>query len=864
MTNHAAHLQEINTVEQKRFSSKGDTEAARQQARLEEEEKLSAQVQVWLEAVLEHQFEGSWIEECRDGQLLCKLINIISPGTIKRIHKFKQAFMSMENIQAFVKGCEKLGLDESLFFEPVDLYELRNKRKVILCVYELAYKTTNSGFKIKLRSLDATNSSVNDSMEKLRQEAENADLSDDVELQKTEYEIDSSLLTMPEDEEEVPEGAMVSFTLNIDIDDEENVKLVGSTDKLGNWDIDQGLALEERDLGQWGVNIENPPANLTFKFVKIDEEGEVVWEAGCARRLVLDSTEMSSTVEYIGTWRHSDDAEDHVMRLVLEDGSKVLFNPIYDTLKGSPDEDSSYDRNDLDSDDKNVEIGKGGLAGLVYTDSTEGAQWTGSEWETVVSLDLDYCWLNDASLTALIEKVPNLSRLDISGCEDVTDGLLEFLGNNRPTLTELVTERCRNLSGKGVTHLTDKATAMEKLCMSRCRKLEDAELSAFVEKFGQTIFAISVAECKRLSDEFLTKLSQCCPNLTELNIGETAFSSNAIENVVADKCLVSFEANGCLCETKVLELLAEFSAPTLKTLNLHWTNVGAGIEHLSQFQSLTALDISNVEGIEDEKLALFAESPSMETIEELALGNLENVSDETLSKLVYAAAATLIAVTFTGTQCGDLTVEALGQTKIQTVNVSDCENISDSVCNLSLVPQLQVLNVRKCHQVSSDCLRKFGEMRPESSEVTVQEVSVELGSNADDVDDEVCEDLNSEFGEKSVEKLNPVAALDFKAKEKHRKYDKEIEDANVDRNTQLVFIAFPFSINGRLSVEAETFLDDFQKMVKEKTMKRFDIFLWRSRIQFAIINRLPRFFNRIREALARQQANQDFVEEILV
>ncbi|KAL0219828.1 hypothetical protein P9112_005481 [Eukaryota sp. TZLM1-RC] len=73
-------------------------------------------------------------------------------------------------------------------------------------------------------------------------------------------------------------------------------------------------------------------------------------------------------------------------------------------------------------------------------------------------------------------------------------------------------------------------------------------------------------------------------------------------------------------------------------------------------------------------------------------------------------------------------------------------------------------------------------------------------------------------------KLNPVSALDFKAKEKHRKYDKVIEEANVDRNTQLVFIAFPFSINGRLSVEAETFLNDFQKMVQEKTMKRFDIF----------------------------------------
>ncbi|KAL0211316.1 hypothetical protein P9112_009614 [Eukaryota sp. TZLM1-RC] len=65
-------------------------------------------------------------------------------------------------------------------------------------------------------------------------------------------------------------------------------------------------------------------------------------------------------------------------------------------------------------------------------------------------------------------------------------------------------------------------------------------------------------------------------------------------------------------------------------------------------------------------------------------------------------------------------------------------------------------------------------------------------------------------------KLNPVAALDFKAKKKHRKYDNDIEEANVDRNTQLVFIAFPFSINGRSSDEAETFWNDFQIMVNEK------------------------------------------------
>ncbi|KAL0206859.1 hypothetical protein P9112_012570 [Eukaryota sp. TZLM1-RC] len=90
-------------------------------------------------------------------------------------------------------------------------------------------------------------------------------------------------------------------------------------------------------------------------------------------------------------------------------------------------------------------------------------------------------------------------------------------------------------------------------------------------------------------------------------------------------------------------------------------------------------------------------------------------------------------------------------------------------------------------------------------------------------------------------KLNPVDALEFKAQEKHRKYDKDIEEANADRNRPLVFIAFPFSINVRLSVEAGTLLNNVQKLLQEKTMKVFGIFLWCSQIQFAIIDRLFQF-----------------------
>ncbi|KAL0223186.1 hypothetical protein P9112_002576 [Eukaryota sp. TZLM1-RC] len=65
-------------------------------------------------------------------------------------------------------------------------------------------------------------------------------------------------------------------------------------------------------------------------------------------------------------------------------------------------------------------------------------------------------------------------------------------------------------------------------------------------------------------------------------------------------------------------------------------------------------------------------------------------------------------------------------------------------------------------------------------------------------------------------KLNPIDAFEFKVKKKHRKYDRDIEEANVHRNRPLVLITFPFSINGRPSVEAKTFVNDFQKWFKNK------------------------------------------------
>ncbi|KAL0215795.1 hypothetical protein P9112_007979 [Eukaryota sp. TZLM1-RC] len=86
------------------------------------------------------------------------------------------------------------------------------------------------------------------------------------------------------------------------------------------------------------------------------------------------------------------------------------------------------------------------------------------------------------------------------------------------------------------------------------------------------------------------------------------------------------------------------------------------------------------------------------------------------------------------------------------------------------------------------------------------------------VDFDLCNVANDTLVQ--TRKHNPVDVFKFKAHEKHRKYDIDIEEANAERDRPLVSIVFPFSINGRLSVEAGTFLNDFQKNGSRKNNEK--------------------------------------------
>lgn len=91
----------------------------------------------WIQAVTNETMEGTFDEWLRDGQVLCRLINTLSPGAVKKVNAGKLAFKQMENVSNFIRACKKLGMHESDCFDTNDLYTGNDIGKVVMTIHSL-------------------------------------------------------------------------------------------------------------------------------------------------------------------------------------------------------------------------------------------------------------------------------------------------------------------------------------------------------------------------------------------------------------------------------------------------------------------------------------------------------------------------------------------------------------------------------------------------------------------------------------------------------------------------------------------------------------------------------------------------------
>ncbi|XP_048454182.1 LIM domain only protein 7-like isoform X2 [Rhincodon typus] len=84
--------------------------------------------QRWVEEVTGKSFGNKDFRAAlEDGVLLCELVNKIKPGVSKRINRLSTPIAGLDNINVFLKGCQKLGLKEAQLFHPGDLQDLSSR-----------------------------------------------------------------------------------------------------------------------------------------------------------------------------------------------------------------------------------------------------------------------------------------------------------------------------------------------------------------------------------------------------------------------------------------------------------------------------------------------------------------------------------------------------------------------------------------------------------------------------------------------------------------------------------------------------------------------------------------------------------------
>jgi hypothetical protein len=82
----------------------------------------------------------------KDGTLLCKLINVIAPNSVKKINTMNAPFKHRENIEMFLKATSAYGLKAGDLFQVNDLYEGRNAYLVVAALHGLGGLAQQKGW----------------------------------------------------------------------------------------------------------------------------------------------------------------------------------------------------------------------------------------------------------------------------------------------------------------------------------------------------------------------------------------------------------------------------------------------------------------------------------------------------------------------------------------------------------------------------------------------------------------------------------------------------------------------------------------------------------------------------------------------
>lgn len=313
------------------------------------------------------------------------------------------------------------------------------------------------------------------------------------------------------------------------------------------------------------------------------------------------------------------------------------------------------------------------------------------------SLNLSGCAdITDAGLAPL-QGLHQLSFLNLAGCTDITDASLAYL-SGLDKLESLDLNLCINLTDEGLAHLSGLRN-LKALNLSSCALITDVGL----ESLGGlgNLSSLELGDCSRITDEGLAHLGGLT-NLSSLDLnGCGRITDTGLAHLRPLENLSSLNLSRChLVSDLGLGHLKELLNLKRLDLSLCGRITDAGLAHLSSLEALESLNLNLCPEITNEGVAHLGQLQNLKTLD---LSWCPQIDDGGLAHLQNLRELTSLNLT----RSGRITDEGLWYLSdldhLVVLDLSSCPQITDAgLVHLQGLEKLRFLNTNGCDQITDE------------------------------------------------------------------------------------------------------------------------------------------------------------------
>lgn len=283
------------------------------------------------------------------------------------------------------------------------------------------------------------------------------------------------------------------------------------------------------------------------------------------------------------------------------------------------------------------------------------------------SLNLSGCYnLSDSALdTAFNRDIPSLKVLNLSLCKDVTDNSLGRIATHCKNLESLELGGCTKITNTGLLLISWGLKRIRSLNLRSCWQISDhgighlTGINSQPNTGAKTLEEISLQDCQKLTDESLKHISEGLSNIQKINLS----------------FCVSVTDTGLKSLSRI---------PTLQELNLrscdNVSDIGVGFLAEGGSSSLSHLDVSFCDRVSDSAMAHVA--TGLSNLRCLSLSSCQ-ITDAGIAKVTK-----------------DLS-------RLHTLNIGQCTKLTDKSLEViaNQLKSLRSIDLYGCTKISSEGLK---------------------------------------------------------------------------------------------------------------------------------------------------------------